>query len=1756
MKKLISKLIGFVLVLSVMLNSVFSVALAAPMEAEDENGETIDVDQDDSVVIDEDSDNDLGGESATVDDSSSELSSEEQKSATDLSSEYDSEEVEEVGEEQLVRESLSPGEEFVLSGFYTYRVNEDGQTVTFVKLKQTQSQTIPSKVTYEGIEYTVVAIADNAFRRYDDSSYCLIELPETVTKIGAHALDGCTFAKIPGTLQEVGEYAFKGCSFNSTPNLSDSITAIPDGLFFGTNITSIDLPDDVVSIGDYAFGYCSRLKTIEFNRNLESVGKEAFYSCDSIEELELPEGLISIGEKAFSSCSNLASVELSGAIKTIGKEAFINTKLKTIDIPDSVTYIGTDAFYALESCYIPISLGLSTAAFLFSDGTDPCNIYLKKGTGSWGINNSYSPWKTASQYAELSIIIMDGINSIPDDAFKQCLCIKELTLSDDVKAIGNNAFSYCGISSITWGDGIKTIGNNAFSYCSSLESISIPETITHIGSNCFSNCSLFKVVLPDNAPNIGDDAFSDNRNLAIVGNLDSYSQEYAIAHSIPFIGIRVTPAKSELKVGEKVDVSIEMSIPSGFNYSSGLAQRYETYNGAAQVTGLNKKDDGIYESSIVGIKDGTVRYVISIFNKSNNMTMCDSYTVFNIIPDNDATFDITFCTTSNFTKSYKVGEEFGMLPEIPSKVENLKVYDPDGWYTKPNGGGTLVAPSTICEESLFELGLFLWANWKIHICTISYDLNGHGEPIENQNVESGSLVDSPIPFDDDYTFLGWYKDEECKLKWEQTDKAYVDTVLYAKWGGKEYTVTFDPNGGRVDAISKKVVFGSLYGDLPVPEREGYFFAGWMDSLDSGAIITSESVVNSAGDHTLYANWTNVKSTSITLDYNSIQLAVGHEKTIHAGVCPENADKGVAWTTSNSNIVQVYQGTIMAMSPGKAIITATTSDMLNTASCDVTVVQTDVSNDEVINETFDVPDGLWTVGLEDSYIFTGSKITPEPRVYFEGTLLRKGSEYTISYRNNKNVGVATVTITGKGNINGKCTKNFRIIPLELQLEDVDIVAGTPNSGKAIKPTVVVKHNNIQLKENKDYKLSYEPIYGVGETDVTITGIGNYEGTVNHLFTVRAKGTPSLKKASIVGLKKTYSMTEMASFMADYSSLKVKLGKNELDSLDYKLRFEGCDRVGKGVIVIQPTDTGIYVGEKRVAVTITGTKLGSVILSQGVTFNGKTQIPEVKVYTGKKGRGTLLEEHCYDVSYSVNPINAGTVTVTVTGISKEGYSGKISVKYKIAPLSIDDEGITVIVPDEIYYTQGGVTPMPLINFTNGENTWTLREGKDYTIKYTNNKAVGGTKVPKFTITGKGNFSGKRAAQEFDIAKRPIKTLAISCADITANPKKKGAYYHSKPVIFDVNGKLLKENTDFTVNYTNLTTGKAIGKSEVVPVGTEICASIFAKEKNYTGRTEIVYKIVAGARTLSSVKVGKIPNQFFTGKLIELNELPLSYVTGSGKNKVVTPLKIGDDYVITAYYNNVKKGTASLRIEARGEYTGSKLVSFKIVAANALSIWHGNYREGMLVGFAPESVTLEDANVIIGTKLTMSPAYAPTDCDAPEVTWTSSNTKVATVDKNGVVYGKSKGVARITVTSKADRKLKGSATVTVDYPYVDAISISEKSVYVERGKPIKISGDWLLSAEIKQGKKIVHDYMNNSDRYVLTRRDDLDRTTYSGTTGSFQFTFDAPGTYEIVMNHCSSKREVEVLRNQGKAIGHVVTITPKKDSAKIYKCRVTVK
>ena len=326
------------------------------------------------------------------------------------------------------------------------------------------------------IPSSVASIGPGAFSSC--SSLASINIPSSVTSIGEYAFSSCssltsvTFAE-NSQLKSIGDRAFYGCSSLASINIPSSVTSIGDRAFYGcSSLTSITFAENskLLKIGDRAFYGCSSLTSIVIPSRVASIGDRAFDNCSSLtiyceassersgwSSLWNPsfrpvvwnyQGINGVTEDGVKYCVTLgtngdkyiaiagyvgeptdivipSSISVGGEelpIKKIISRAFYNcASLTSINIPSSVTSIGSGAFYGCSSL-------------------------------------------TSVTFAENS-----QLKSIADSAFSSCPSLTFIIIPSSVTSIGYQAFSSCpSLTSIIIPSSVTSIAGSAFYNCASL----------------------------------------------------------------------------------------------------------------------------------------------------------------------------------------------------------------------------------------------------------------------------------------------------------------------------------------------------------------------------------------------------------------------------------------------------------------------------------------------------------------------------------------------------------------------------------------------------------------------------------------------------------------------------------------------------------------------------------------------------------------------------------------------------------------------------------------------------------------------------------------------------------------------------------------------------------------------------------------------------------------------------------------------------------------------------------------------------------------------------------------------------------------------------------------------------------------------------------------------------------------------------------------------------------------------------------------
>lgn len=197
-----------------------------------------------------------------------------------------------------------------------------------------------------------------------------------------------------------------------TIKIPKGVVRIEDQAFYECDAQTIIIPSTVTRIGDQSGLY-------------SWMGDGVFTGCENLQSIEIPESVTYIGTYAFKDCKSLKTVTLNEGLTIIKSDAFSDcTSLKEIKVPKSVTSIGSGAFFGCSS--------------------------LKK------------------------VVLTENISVIEDSTFDDCTALTDIIIPEGVTCIGYSAFDECtSLTAVTLPKSLTEVQNDAFKKCSSLKSVTI-----------------------------------------------------------------------------------------------------------------------------------------------------------------------------------------------------------------------------------------------------------------------------------------------------------------------------------------------------------------------------------------------------------------------------------------------------------------------------------------------------------------------------------------------------------------------------------------------------------------------------------------------------------------------------------------------------------------------------------------------------------------------------------------------------------------------------------------------------------------------------------------------------------------------------------------------------------------------------------------------------------------------------------------------------------------------------------------------------------------------------------------------------------------------------------------------------------------------------------------------------------------------------------------------------------------------------------
>ena len=894
-----------------------------------------------------------------------------------------------------------------------------------------------------------------------------------------------------------------------------------------------------------------------------------------------------------------------------------------------------------------------------------------------------------------------------------------------------------------------------------------------------------------------------------------------------------------------------------------------------------------------------------------------------------------------------------VLPSIPT----INEYSFAGWYYA-DGNGNITSEvfntnNTITKDTSV-VGKWLYKG-ELRVVYNPGTETGATVPTDDKVYAGGARVTvaGNATTTSDMKFLGWklngnvYKPGQSFEVNKDIANKDNQIILTATWGNAETstTLTYDPGNGigtatRVDVMNNEAVEIEAHDSdvlrftAPVAEGKEYYFAGWADSKTGNATYADGQTINidANGENVLYAVW--VEKTEITLVANSgTRTYNGGEQSIE-GFVSTTIDgytvSGLTAVTKGTDVGEytntVFDGTATVEKDG---VDVTNKVVVKTRAGKLVITPKSINTQEI------------TVTKPADSQYDGNEHKNKPTVKDGEKVLVENTDYTLSYSEDViNAGTVTVTITGKGNYSQVTTVDYQITPRTVKLT-------SGSDSKTYDGTPLVKHDVTPSEDGfaKDDGATYEftgSQTNVGTSDNTFT-YALKDGTLasNYIITTEAgkltvnpvtdEVTVTIKEHSA---EHVYDGTEKTVTGYDVKSISNKHYTKDDFTFTGKAEVKGTN-VGEYPMNVQASDftnnshnfTNVkFVIEDGLLKITPKSIVPSETNGMEVTGPADTKYngDEQKLKPVVKDQGKVLTENVdYELSYTGDTTNAGTVKITIKG--KGNYNGSTEVSYKITERNVtltsatdskvyDKDPLTnhnVAVEGDGFVKEEGATynvtgSQISVGESDNEFTYTLKsntKAENYNITTHNGKLIVTAEASEVTVvitgrTGTFPYDGtEKSVKGYDVSITQGSTYTEADFTFSGNDEVKGTEANTYPM-----GLKVSDFTNNNTNYSSVTFvvndgSLVINPKSIIPDGPD------TPDEKKTGIevTDPEGSIYDGLPHVNPLKVTDTK----TGKELEENK----------------------DYTLTYVGDVVNVGTVKVKVKGIGNYTGEFTKKYQI-------------------------------------------------------------------------------------------------------------------------------------------------------------------------------------------------------------------------------------
>ena len=962
-------------------------------------------------------------------------------------------------EDTKVPESAAIGTRFT-SGYLTYEVTNKGEVEVYRCDDSAINVNVPTYVYYNNYTYIVNSICNYAFRYCEDIT--AITLSGSITSIGDYAFSYCTnitSITIPNGVTSIGESAFEYCTNLIKIKIPDSVISIGDEIFFNcTSITSITLSNGITDIGKYAFFRCTSLKNITIPNSVKKIDLHAFDGCESLTSIMIPDSVTSIGRYVFDGCKSLTTIKVNSNNKYYSSENGVlfnkdksqliffpkDNPSKEYTIPDSVKIISDYAFYGclnLKSIMLSdriISIGESA----FYDCTNLTDVYFSGSADDWA-KIDIGNYNGCLNGANIHYNYSPHEHSYTEEITKQPTCTEE----------GEKIFTCdCGdtYTEIVPAKGHTEVIDKA-----------VPATCTTDGKTEGSHCYVCgEVIKAQTVIKATGHKYDDGKITKQPTCTETGVKTYTCSEC------GATKAET-IKANGHTEV-IDKAVPAtcttdGKTEGSHCSVCGEVIKAQTVIKATGHKyDDGKITKQPTCTETGVKTYTCSECGATKAETIkANGHT--EVI---DKAVPAT-CTTDGKTE----GSHCSVCGEVIKAQTVIKAtghkYD-DGKITKQptcTAEGVKTYTCLECGDIKTET---IKANGHTEVidkavpatCTTDGKTEGShcyicGEVIKAQTVikatghkyDDGKITKQPTCTE---TGVKTYTCSECGATKAETIKANGHTEVIDK--AVPATCTTD---GKTEG-SHCSVCGEVIKAQTVIKATGHNFGSWSTTkaatcTESGTQTRKCASCGKTETKTIPAKghkssgWIIDKTASIGVKGSKHKECTVCKKVLETAEIPALSRISISKASVTlSTSTYAYDG--KAKKPGVTVklngktlkngTDYTVSYSNNTKVGTATVKITGKGNyTGSVSKTFKIKNNFkkaTVLGISNKS-YTGKNITQSITVKYNGKTLKNGTDYTVSYSSNKNIGTATVKIAGKDSYTGTITKTFKINPAKQEIQ---------------------------------------------------------------------------------------------------------------------------------------------------------------------------------------------------------------------------------------------------------------------------------------------------------------------------------------------------------------------------------------------------------------------------------------------------------------------------------------------------------------------------------------------------------------------------------------------------------------------------------------------------------------------------------------------------------------------------------------------------